>query len=50
MEESMAHRPGKRVLIWLAAFALTALVFYGIDHLVMSSQGLPLNFDMTPAQ
>jgi len=41
---------GNSVMIWVVAFAMAALVFYGLDHLIMSSQGLPLNLDMTPAQ
>jgi len=36
--------------VWLAAFALMLLFFYGLDHGVMKLQGLPLNFDLTPAQ
>jgi formate/nitrite transporter FocA (FNT family) len=35
---------------WLVSLILVLLVFYGIDHLVMSMQGLPLNLDLTPAQ
>jgi hypothetical protein len=38
------------VLIWVGAFALTLLLFYGIDQFIMAAQGLPLNWDMTPAQ
>jgi len=37
-------------VIWVAAFSLTLLAFYGIDHFIMSIQGLPLNLDLTPAQ
>lgn len=40
----------KNLIIWIGAFALALLVFYGVDHFIMSSQGLPLNLDMTPAQ
>jgi len=36
--------------MWVAVFAVTLLVFYGIDHAIMSMQGLPLNLDLTPAQ
>ena len=38
------------VLIWLAALAIVLLGFYGLDLLVMDAQGLPLNWDLTPAQ
>ncbi len=40
----------KTILIWVGAFAVTFVVFYGLDLLVMGAQGLPLNFDLTPAQ
>jgi hypothetical protein len=38
------------ILIWASAFALSLLIFYGIDQFIMAAQGLPLNWDMTPAQ
>ncbi len=38
------------LLVWIGAFIMTLLLFYGIDHFIMVAQGLPLNFDMTPAQ
>ncbi len=38
------------MVIWVASFVVVTLVFYGLDHLVMSSQGLPLNLNLTPAQ
>ena len=38
------------IIVVLGAFILTFLVFYGIDHFIMAIQGLPLNFNMTPAQ
>ncbi len=38
------------LLIWLTAFTLTLLLFYGIDQFIMASQGLPLNWYLTPAQ
>jgi len=37
------------VLIWVAALAIALAVFYGLDHFVMGIQGLPLNWDLTPA-
>ena len=40
----------KNISHWLLAFGLTLALFYGIDHLVMSLQGLPLDFDLTPRQ
>ena len=40
----------RSLALWVAAFAVTLAVFYGLDLLVMSAQGLPLNLDLTPAQ
>jgi len=34
----------------LVIFVLVVLVFYGMDHLIMGAQGLPLHFDLSPAQ
>jgi len=36
-------------LIWVAALAIALAAFYGLDHFVMSIQGLPLNWNLTPA-
>lgn len=41
---------GRSILIWVGAFAVTLLAFYGLDLLVMGMQGLPLHLDLTPAQ
>ncbi len=38
------------LLIWLIAIGVSFLLFYGLDQLIMASQGLPLNLDLTPAQ
>ncbi len=38
------------LLLWIAVFAITAAVFYGLDHAVMAGQGLPLNLNLTPRQ
>jgi len=40
----------KNLHIWLFAFTITLLYFYGLDLFIMSMQGLPLNMDLTPAQ
>lgn len=37
-------------LVWVGALMLTLLAFYGLDHFIMSLQGLPLNMDLSPAQ
>ena len=34
----------------LVACLLVLLLFYGLDHAVMSLQGLPLGWDLKPAQ
>jgi len=33
---------------WLAALGLALVFFYGLDHLVMRAQGLPLSWNMSP--
>ena len=38
------------LLVWTLALAVTLVGFYGLDHLIMGIQGLPLNWDLTPAQ
>ncbi|MEA3278261.1 MAG: hypothetical protein U9Q81_23815 [Pseudomonadota bacterium] len=38
------------LVYWVAALALAAALFYGLDHGVMAMQGLPLNWDLSPAQ
>lgn len=32
------------------AFVIAIVLFYLLDHGIMSLQGLPLNMDLTPAQ
>ncbi len=39
-----------RVYTWLLATILVVCLFYGMNHVIMSMQGLPLNFDLTPVQ
>jgi len=41
---------GATLLYWLVAIAVAAALFYGLDHGVMAMQGLPLNWDLSPAQ
>ncbi len=33
---------------WIVVIAATLVFFYGLDHFIMSVQGLPLNWNMTP--
>ncbi|MEA3291222.1 MAG: hypothetical protein U9Q71_02790 [Pseudomonadota bacterium] len=34
---------------WVGAFIIALLAFYAMDHLIMLMQGLPLSFDLSPA-
>jgi len=38
------------IVNWAVILLVVSLVFYGLDHLVMLMQGLPLNLDLTPVQ
>lgn len=40
----------KTGIAFVVALFVAFLLFYGMDHLIMGMQGLPLNLDMTPAQ
>ena len=40
----------KSILTWVAAFLIAGGFFYGLDLWIMAAQGLPLNWDLTPAQ
>ena len=37
------------MMVTAAAFVIVLLAFYGLDHFIMSIQGLPLNMDLSPA-
>lgn len=37
------------LLVWVAALLAALLLFYFLNHLVMSLQGLPLGWDLTVA-
>ena len=36
--------------MWVVAGLITVLAFYALNHLVMSLQGLPLAWDLSPLQ
>jgi len=38
----------KAVGRWIVVMAATLAFFYGLDHFIMSVQGLPLDWNMTP--
>lgn len=40
----------RRWAVWGGTLLLTLLAFYAMDLVVMAMQGLPLNWDLTPAQ
>jgi len=40
---------GGMLVISVIAFIIAVVAFYGLDHLVMGIQGLPLNPDLSPA-
>jgi hypothetical protein len=44
------QKANSKLMVWAVAAAIALLAFYGLDHFVMSIQGLPLNWDLTPAQ
>ncbi len=47
-----SDRRGKlhKVVLWSATLLITLVAFYALNHFVMSMQGLPLNWDLTPLQ
>lgn len=49
-EQGIFKRVMASAFYWVVALTVTAALFYGLDHGVMSMQGLPLNWDLTPAQ
>ena len=38
------------MVVFLLTFIAVLTAFYGLNHLVMELQGLPLNLDLTPVQ
>ena len=40
---------GSTLMVLVIAFVLVLAAFYGLDHLIMGMQGLPLNLDLSPA-
>lgn len=50
MNADNPEQKSKQVVIWIIAVAVTLVAFYFMDHFIMSIQGLPLNWNLTPAQ
>jgi len=44
----MDRSAGRTLLRWAIVVAATLLFFYALDHALMSAQGLPLNWNMSP--
>ncbi len=49
MNQETKMGPAATLVATVIAFVVVVAVFYGLDHFVMSIQGLPLNADLTPA-
>ena len=49
MRQDKKMATGNTVIFTILAILLVITAFYGLDHLVMGMQGLPLNFDLSPA-
>ncbi len=49
MEQQNGMGIGGRLVAVAIAIVIMLAVFYGLDHLVMGMQGLPLNLDLSPA-
>ncbi len=43
------RKTSSKVLAWVVPVVITLVAFYAMDHFVMSIQGLPLNWNLTPA-
>ena len=37
-------------ILYVVIFLAVVAAFYGLDHLIMGIQGLPLGLDLTPGQ
>ncbi|WP_456412593.1 hypothetical protein [Thiolapillus sp.] len=48
MEQNNLGIAGRLAALIVAIIIMLAF-YYGLDHLVMGMQGLPLNLDLTPA-
>lgn len=49
MEQKGKMGTGSTLMAVMIAFVLVLAAFYGLDHLIMGMQGLPLNMDLSPA-
>ena len=49
MEQKGKMGAGSTLMAVVIAFVIVLAIFYGLDHLIMGMQGLPLNMDLSPA-
>ncbi len=49
MEQQSKIGSDSTLMAVVIACVLVVLAFYGLDHLIMGMQGLPLNMDLSPA-
>lgn len=49
MEQQSNTGIARQLAAVVIAIVIMLVFFYGLDHLVMGMQGLPLNLDLTPA-
>ncbi len=50
MSETTQPKKAGQIIAWLVAILVVLAAFYLMNHAVMSMQGLPLNWNLTPAQ
>ena len=50
MGEKIQEGKSNKAMTWVVAIAITLVAFYIMNHFIMGIQGLPLNWDLTPAQ
>ncbi len=50
MNEENKGSGGSSVFVWIGALLVSLLLFYALDHMIMSMQGLPLGWDLTTAK
>jgi hypothetical protein len=50
VSETTQPQKSARIITWLVAILVALAAFYLMNHAVMGMQGLPLNWNLTPAQ
>ena len=49
VSEEKTTSSANNLVLFAGALGIALLIFYGLDHFIMSIQGLPLNLNLTPA-